>query len=116
MKTYPTSKFYTFDQNNPGGSFDRDDDLAEYVIIEALNADDANSRASAVGIYFNGCEDEVDCRCCGDRWSEVREKDGHDTPMIYDKPASAYEPYIGDKGQIFCVVHYMDGRRVQLQA
>jgi hypothetical protein len=108
------SKFYTFHQNNSGGSYDVTNDVACEVIIEATDADDANRRAELVGIYFNGCADEIDCSCCGDRWSEVYEDDGKDTPMIYDDNALDHEPLVGKGHDIYCVIHYIDGRRVQL--
>lgn len=64
-------KFFEFDQNNSGGSFDTDDKrgIGPRVWIEALNTEDANARAERIGIYFDGCEDGMDCECCGDRWS-----------------------------------------------
>ena len=69
--------FYTFSQNNSGGSFDIDHMLAHFVIIEADTAEEANTIAESVGIYFNGCDEGMDCDCCGDRWySQWDDKDG----------------------------------------
>ena len=79
-------KFYTFSQNNSGGFFTGP---AEYVIIEAQDAQDANRRAEEAGLYFNGCESGSDCPCCGDRWSEQWSDDyGDAEPMIYGKPVA----------------------------
>jgi hypothetical protein len=64
---------YLFRQNNSGGSFVRDGNVGNYVIIQAMNADHANSIALKIGIYFNGVDDEIDCACCGDRWYTVEE-------------------------------------------
>jgi hypothetical protein len=76
--------FYTFSQNNSGGAFEGP---AEYVIVEAQSADEANSIAENNGLYFNGCEDGRDCDCCGDRWHEQWSDDeGDPSPMIYGKP------------------------------
>lgn len=61
-------KFYEFRQNNSGGSFHVDDQLTVRVIIEADTADEANSKAEDLGMYWNGCEKGQDCECCGDRW------------------------------------------------
>jgi hypothetical protein len=108
------TKFYTFHQNNSGGSYDLDDDLACEVIIEATDADHANQRAESVGIYFNGCQAEVDCECCGDRWNEVSELYATNAPMIYGEPAVSHEPLVGKGHEVYCVIHYLDGRRVQL--
>jgi hypothetical protein len=62
------SKFYVFNQNNSGGSFESNDKLCHRVIIEADNVDDAVRIAENMGIYFNGCDEGMDCPCCGDRW------------------------------------------------
>lgn len=73
------SKFYDFDQNNPGGKFHIDDKkgLGVRVWIEANNIEEAIDRAEDIGIYFNGVADGRDCSCCdgGDRWHEPNEKD-----------------------------------------
>ena len=81
MKT----KFYTFSQNNSGGSFVNSDleGISEYVIIEAMDAQTANDKAENIGLYFNGCNDGIDCSCCGDRW--------HDSPDYYDTIEEALE-------------------------
>lgn len=65
-------KFYEFHQNNSGGSFDIDDNrgIGPYVWIEAVDLDHAVSRASNIGIYFDGVANGQDCPCCGDRWHE----------------------------------------------
>lgn len=83
------SKFYQFRQNNSGGSFshDAEEGIGVYVLVEADNADHANARAERIGIYFDGCRDGADCPCCGDRWSEVCEYDGDDTPKVYGADA-----------------------------
>lgn len=78
--------FYTFSQNNSGGDFDIDDKVAEWVIIEADSADEANDIAEGVGIYFDGCENGYDCDCCGDRWYRQYDYEGTETPEIYGRP------------------------------
>lgn len=66
MKT----KYFEFNQNNSGGSFEVDEKagIGHSVIIEANNAIHANAIAENIGIYFNGCDSGSDCPCCGDRW------------------------------------------------
>jgi hypothetical protein len=77
-------RFYTFSQNNSGGSFTGP---AAYVIVEALSPDDANNRAESAGLYFDGCDDGRDCSCCGDRWyRQFRADNGDDKPSIYGTP------------------------------
>lgn len=80
--------FYTFSQNNSGGSFIEDDRVTQYVIIEANSADAANALAEVYGLYFNGCDDGRDCPCCGDRWYRTWEGEGTEHPEIYGKPAA----------------------------
>lgn len=68
--------FFTYVQNNSGGDFVTNDSVAHYVIIEAVNAAQANEIAETIGIYFNGCDAGIDCYCCGDRWYPVRDNKG----------------------------------------
>lgn len=66
-------KFYEYTQNNSGGSFVTDDKLCHRLFIEENNSEKANEIAENLGVYFNGCEDGLDCYCCGDRWSQPDE-------------------------------------------
>ncbi len=61
-------KFYSFDQNNSGGRFDVDDKVCHRVIVEAKDTDEAIGLVENLGVYFDGCENGMDCDCCGDRW------------------------------------------------
>ena len=52
----------------------------------------ANATAETFAdVYFDGCVDLRDCRCCGDRWSRAWDEDGTDEPRVYcdDAVASA---------------------------
>lgn len=62
--------WFEYRQNNSGGSFQIDNDVSIYVLIQAEDRVSANRKAEEVGIYFNGVSDGRDCDCCGDRWSE----------------------------------------------
>lgn len=62
--------FYEYRQNNSGGIFDIDDFLTVRVVVEATSQKDAIEKGESMGIYFDGCEKEMDCSCCGDRWYE----------------------------------------------
>lgn len=103
--------FFTFCQNNSGGSFQIDENVTEYVIIEAKNANHANSFAEWFGIYFDGCENDRDCSCCGDRWYRVNDYDGKDKPMIYGKDPSEHKSFFNNKGHTYCYVYYLNGKR-----
>lgn len=104
-------KFYLFSQNNSGGSFVIDDNLDLYVIIEALDAEHANRIAEAKGIYFDGVDDDRDCECCGDRWTEVSEDEGTDEPMIYRQTIDEYYEQRSRNTLRSVVIHYNDGRK-----
>jgi hypothetical protein len=77
--------FYTFNQNNSGGSFDFDPQagVSHFVIVEADSDLDALSRAEDIGLYFDGIEKGYDCECCGDRWYQPYEAD--QTPQVYGR-------------------------------
>ena len=70
-------------QNNSGGRFDVDDEVSNYVLIQAHNGTEADGIVEDLGIYFNGVEDGMDCDCCGDRWSSCRLDKGTDAPSDY---------------------------------
>lgn len=62
------SNFWEFTQNNSGGSFDVDSSLTHRVVVEAASEEEAIRIGENLGIYFNGCDEGMDCPCCGDRW------------------------------------------------
>lgn len=101
--------FYTYDQNNSGGSFvfDADRGISSVVIVEADSAAEADGHAEKIGLYFDGAGD---CECCGDRWYNAYE--GHALPTIYGRSAELYEPDYKwqDDGNPEVFVHYADGR------
>lgn len=107
-------KFYTFSQNNSGGRFviDESRGITYFVIIEANSSEEANKKAEDIGLYFNGCAKEMDCDCCGDRWSHAWDNEGDEVPMIYSTPlpelkASKYTLRKNNGKEI--AVHYANG-------
>lgn len=62
-------KWFSFRQNNSGGSFEVNENLDILVIIQARTPSEANNLAEKIGIYFDGCASGYDCGCCGDRWT-----------------------------------------------
>lgn len=102
-------KWFTFSQNNSGGSFriDQSAGIAHFVIVQAENVEDAAHRAEGFGVYFNGVANGCDCACCGDRWSMPWE-DGSDMPQIYGQTVEAFmasKLFMRD-----CVaIHFADG-------
>jgi hypothetical protein len=101
--------FYTFGQNNSGGKFHIDEQVAHYVIIEANSAKEANQIAESMSIYFDGVQDGRDCDCCGDRWYPQWDERGDDEPLIYNQKPQEYSPMFGRAGEIYCHVYTLDG-------
>src|SRR5579863_9923263 len=100
-------KFFEYSQNNSGGHFDIDDaaGIGVYVIIEAENNVDADRKAQDIGLYFNGCDDEIDCSCCGDRWYKTY-FEGDDIPM-YRGTEVTKDNYENGWGDLY--IHYANG-------
>lgn len=89
--------WYHFRQNNSGGVFDYDHSagISEEVWVEADSSSEANDRAQALGIYFDGCENGRDCACCGDRWYSAWSADGKEAPPAANEPPHpVYGPWI----------------------
>lgn len=101
--------FYTYDQNNSGGGFEVDEErgISHFVIVEADSAEEADSRAEGIGIYFDDGY-EIDCECCGSRWNPSYGS-GDEVPEVYGDPAethrSKWKWIDGPEGYI----HYLDG-------
>ncbi len=107
-------KFFHFSQNNSGGRFtiDAKQGIGVHVIIEAKNIGAANNRAQQIGLYFNGCDDGMDCSCCGDRWYPCCDK-GSSYPQIYGKNVSSGINLVNYSfGNSF--IHYADGKIVEV--
>lgn len=101
------TKFYTVDQNNSGGYFIDIEDVGHYVIIEAENAEQAETKLNEI------VEDYSEyCGCCGTRWySYWSDDDGTNEPMIYDEPVAEYRNMWGGHA----VVYYYDGTKKRIK-
>lgn len=99
--------FWTYSQNNTGGSFDYDPNrgISNYVIVEAENADAADERAREIGLYFDGAGD---CSCCGNRWYESY-GEGDEAPSIYGDPVDDHDPLMKWIDGYEAFVHHADG-------
>lgn len=108
------TRFWEFPQNNSGGCFDGDPErgIGCVVIVEAHDAAEANARAEMIGLYFNGCNEGMDCPCCGDRWSEAW-GDGDEVPSHYRSPVT---PENGPGWELPAFIHYLDGRVERIDA
>ena len=114
--------FYHFCQNNSGGTFKRDhkSGISHHVIVEGTDADDIVSRAEAIGLYWDGCRNGLDCPCCGDRWYRPLDNLSLDTvPRLHgqDVADGVYTPsgirWIKDGPEGY--IHYMDGRVIPIE-
>lgn len=73
-------KWFEFNQNNSGGSFDKE--MGYTLWVQAHSPSEADAIAESNGVYFNGCAIGRDCDCCGDRWSSLWSDDkGEDFPV-----------------------------------
>ena len=72
--------WFDYSQNNSGGSWQSG--MAQHILIEADNLDEANRLAENIGIYFDGVHRGCDCECCGDRWHEPW-SEGSEEPQVY---------------------------------
>lgn len=103
------TKYYQFSQNNTGGVFEYDKNLSNYVMIEAESSDKANSLALSIGIYFDGCNEGIDCSCCGDRWYKASEDDGYSEPLVYGRKMNNKDIWFPEKNGRYAVIHKLDG-------
>ena len=93
--------WFTFSQNNSGGSFTVDENVCEYVFVQAKSAKDA------VLVAQNFCDNSDSCSCCGDRWSfYVEDNDGTTEPQVYGEPITMLAPSHYRKE---ARLHYFDG-------
>jgi hypothetical protein len=119
--------WYKFSQNNSGGSHHSDEDVAQYVFIQAYSAKEANRLAENIGIYFDGSLWGRDCDCCGDRWEPAYEREtdlilyswasgkGYES-KVYDNAfdyfsALADEDMFAEKGKPSVIAYYSDGSK-----
>jgi hypothetical protein len=74
----PALKWFAFHQNNSGGEFVVEENVSEYVFVQAATA------AEAIAVAERFCDNSDSCPCCGDRWSFwfIDDSDGADSPMI----------------------------------
>lgn len=102
-------KFFTFRQNNTGGSFviDGDNGIGINVIIEAFDEYDALHIAETIDLYFDG---NGDCECCGYRWDANDSQNHTKNPTIYDVDVSNGK-FIDDEGVLHkhkSYIHYLN--------
>lgn len=119
--------FYSYHQSNPGGNFDSNQ--PRELFIEAKSGQEADDRASKYHVYFNGCEDGIDCNCCGDRWysnANSWSDHGSETPILHGyeiRPDTTTKDIVLEKPEVLTygfdypydvVVYYADDTEKRL--
>lgn len=81
-------KWWCFHQNNSGGSFHVDSNLAEIVLIQATSANECEAKAQE--LFFDSNLNS--CECCGDRWYwSIHDGEGTTVPTIYEKTLEEWD-------------------------
>lgn len=100
--------FFYYRQNNSGGHFIVNDDVAHYVIIEADTWRQANAKAEDIGLYFDG---DGDCPTCGTRWDSAEYTKGSDVPSIYGAPLLEFKHSFPSYMEEKIYVYFKDNRK-----
>lgn len=96
-------KWFPYSQNNSGGKFVNNDSVSEFVLIQAKNADKANTRMERITEPFGDF-----CFCCGQRWYiDCVDDDGAIEPKLWGKPLNKQQLFDLDNN---IVLHHFDGR------
>lgn len=97
-------KWWHFSQNNSGGKFIVDDEVAHDVFIQAPHVDYALFKAHKV----LGSSGYDWCPCCGERWSFwIDEDEGSVAPEAYGENVFTCDGgYFREEARL----HYFDGR------
>lgn len=101
--TTQNQNYFEFSQNNSGGGWqiDHEAGISEVVFVQASTPAEANEKAKAIGIYFDGVSTGQDCSCCGNRWSECWEhEEGKEEAPVASKVSKGKTAF----------VHHADGR------
>lgn len=104
LRPLTTLKWFEFSQNNSGGNFVVDENVSEFVFVQAASAEDA------IEIAEQFCDNGDSCECCGDRWSFYLYGDGrsgYNEPMIYGQPLALFSSSFTKS---FSRLHHYDGR------
>lgn len=103
------TKFYMCTQNNSGGYFIKDNNVAEFVCVEARNQKQAYKKFQKILKNYREY-----CPCCGERWNDYcllwkHDDYGSDTPTIfgYNYKEIKDEWYKNDE----IIIYYADGTK-----
>ena len=105
MERTINTKFFTFRQNNSGGYHIVNDFVANNLIIEAMNEDEAIRKMEEITEDYSKF-----CSCCGPRWGSYAK--GTEVPMVYStkiKEQSHNDPFGSST-----IIYYYDGTKDKL--
>lgn len=96
------NNFYTSIQNNSGGYYIENEDVASAVIIEAADRESALEKLDEITEDYHEY-----CECCGPRWEEYWvDEIGSPVPEIFGTTL--------DQVTRSVIVYYSDGRKVKV--
>ena len=111
--------FFYYRQNNPGGKTYNNHIVGSWVIVEHIDAEWANDfvqECTGGAVYFNGCSNNIDCKCCGDRWWRVNkagfygeDEDGKEPLLPFFRGSNPVKP----EGDLF-VIEDILGKEVEI--
>lgn len=106
MERTVNTKFFTFYQNNSGGYFIVNDDVAAHLVIEAQNAQEAINKMCKITENYSWY-----CSCCGERWADWV-NDGTEEPIVYGIKVKKQRP--DDVTNSSTIIYYYDGTKEKL--
>lgn len=95
--------FYTINQNNSGGYIIDNEDVSNFVSVEANNFKEAEGKLRSITEDYSEF-----CECCGERWYiDLNNDDAEEIPMIYDIPYNqeVYKCWSSEH----IIIYYLDG-------
>lgn len=93
--------FFRYGQNNSGGGYHIDDNIGHAVWIEATDHNEANDKASSLGLFSLSY-----CECCGERFYSCWQYDAEEAWSAQESDSWHRNRY----GQTVTVIHFADGK------
>jgi hypothetical protein len=93
--------FFQFRQNNSGGEYHIEDNIGHTVWIEATDSNEANNKASSIGLFSLSY-----CDCCGERFYSTWDGDAEEAWTVEENKGWHRERY----GELVTIIHHADGR------
>ncbi len=101
--------FYTIKQRNSGGFCRSNEDVAEFLIVESDDVEEAKEKMEEITEdYDNGCS------CCGERWSiwALDEGDATECPIIDN---FKIDEYLANFENMSVIIYYKDSEKEKIK-